>query len=184
MEMAGKHVCPQTLSLTGRFGEPHHSRSLIGFAAPRRSGSIFKRYCGNKERQSQGIPRLGASKRSRRSHEISSFALSYCSFILQPRWNSILLLPLGISISSHLLLRDISNDCYISRKEHRVVCKCGLDAAISSWWAAKRSRPHRCWYQSRKKDHCYHFSHRLRRNPHYQKSASRTNMKRHRIHTL
>ena len=22
MEMAGKHVCPQTLSLTGRFGEP------------------------------------------------------------------------------------------------------------------------------------------------------------------
>jgi len=24
METAGKHVCPQTLSLTGRFGEPQH----------------------------------------------------------------------------------------------------------------------------------------------------------------
>ena len=23
METVGKHVCPQTLSLTGRFGEPH-----------------------------------------------------------------------------------------------------------------------------------------------------------------
>jgi len=28
METAGKRVCPQTLSLTGRFGEPHHVAPL------------------------------------------------------------------------------------------------------------------------------------------------------------
>ena len=29
MEMAGKHVCPQTLSLTGRFGEPQSTPGNI-----------------------------------------------------------------------------------------------------------------------------------------------------------